>query len=130
MAITYSFIRSISGLSEAELPDTVLEDLDIINMVDLWFSALPPDIIGGMQPYYINYFKGYKAIVLLETYILTAVPERIKDNFNEVSRFDKLEAMIQLAKEKVYALENPSLGKLTYFDIVAPELDPVTQEVR
>ena len=130
MSLTASFIRSLSGLNEAELPDSVVTELQLADIADQWFSDLPTDITGGMPSNIALYYKGYKAITLLELYILTAVPEKIKDNFNEITRFDSIKAMLDIAKEKIAELESPVGTALSRFDVVPPNLDPVTQEVR
>ena len=130
MSLTASFIRSLSGLNEAELPDSVVTELQLSELADQWFSDLPSDITGDMPENIALYYKGYKAITLLELYILTAVPEKIKDNFNEITRFDSIKAMLDLAKEKVAELESPASAELSRFEVVPPNLDPVTQEVR
>jgi len=132
MTLTFSFIRSLSGASEAELPDVVLEDLQVIDIANTWYDSLDNTITDPISENIALYYKGYKCIVLLELYLLTALPEKIKDNFNELTRFDTIKDVIALAKQKLLELENPvnTLGNITRFDIVSPTIDPVTQEGR
>ena len=129
MPITHSFIRSLSGLSEAELPDSVIDDLSLINFTEDWILMYD---VSTYPATVIQYFKGYKAITMLEAYILMAVPQKIKDNFNEISRFDNTQAMLKKAWEKVWELENPAdlVNGVSRFDIVKPNIDPVTNEAR
>ncbi len=129
MTITHSFIRAISGLSEAELPDSVIDDLDLISYTEEWLAGYDVSTVPATVQ---KYAMGYKAIVMLESYILLAVPEKIKDNFNELTRFDTLRELIQLAKDKVAEIENPTdiNVSVSRFSIVTPDVDPVTQDAR
>lgn len=129
MAITHSFIRSLSGLSTAELPDSVIDDLELISYTETWLSAYDTT---SMPVTVQNYYMGYKAITLMDSYITAAVPQKIKDNFNEITRFDTLKAMIQQAYDKVAELETPTnlATALSRFDVVVPNIDPVTGNAR
>ena len=129
MAITHSFIRALSGLSEAELPDSVIDDLNLIDYPEDWIAQYDtttmPDTV-------VHYYKGYKAIDMMRSYIIAAVPQKIKDNFNEITRFDTIKEMLDLAKAKVDELENPTdlINGISRFSVVVPSVDPVTGDAR
>jgi len=128
MPITHSFIRSLSGLSEAELPDSVIDDLNLINYTAEWIAVYDMTVVPDTIKLYL---QGYKAITMLESYILMSTPQKIKDNFNEVSRFDKIKEMLALAQRKVDELENPTdIEQLSRFSIVTPNVDPVIGDAR
>ena len=126
MALTAEFIRSLSGLSAAELPDTVIETLRIVEITTTAASNYP-DLSETDSLYY----QGYKAITILSSYILVSLPEVIRDNFNQFSRFDNVETLLALAYGKVAEVEMTG-GDYEYdlMTITSPDIDPVTGEGR
>ena len=129
MALTADFIRSLSGLSAAELPDTVITTLRIVEITETSASNYPD--LSDLESLY---YQGYKAITILSSYILGSLPETIRDNFNQFSRFDNAEAMIGLAHAKVAEVEaGGELDSEYAYDlmtVVAPDIDPVISEGR
>jgi len=120
MAITADFIRALIGLSAAELSDETINTLNVLNIVAdeaLNYPLLTPD--------QSNYYQGYKAITILGPSLNLSLAEKIKDNFNEFSRFDNLQDLLSLAAAKVAEVEN-SQATVSIFDIVSPSTDPVT----
>lgn len=126
--LTSDFIRGLSGISEAELPDSLIDSMHVIAIAEE--AALAYPTLSDTESLY---YKGYKAIVLLGPGLLSIVAQTIKDNFNQFTRFDNdaLKDLLDLANGKVIEVENPTVADLyTVFDVVAPEVDPVTQEAR
>jgi len=129
MALTADFIRSLSGLSAAELPDTVISTLRVVEITETAASNY-----SELSELDSLYYQGYKAITILSTYILGSVPETIRDNFNQFSRFDNIETMLDLARAKVAEVEAGEELDTEYsydlFSIASPDTDPVTGEGR
>lgn len=126
MELTADFIRGLSGLSAAELPDKVIEDLKVIDIANDSASNYPE-----LSEVDELYYKGYKALTLLGPSLLLSVAKTIKDNFNIFSRFDNLADLLALAASKVAAVEDPD-GYASYslFEVVVPLIDPVTMDPR
>ena len=126
MELTADFIRALSGLSAAELPDKVIEDLKVIDIANDSASNYP-ELSETDELYY----KGYKALTLLGPSLLLSVAKTIKDNFNIFSRFDNLADLLALASSKVAAVEDPE-GYASYslFEVVVPLIDPVIGDPR
>jgi hypothetical protein len=125
MNLTAGFIRGLSGLSAAELSDETITELKVIEIAEAAALNYP-----NLSEYEDLYYKGYKAITLLAPSLLLAIPEKIKDNFNEFSRFDKLQDFIDYAFGMVDAVENPGRAGLDLLEIIVPEIDPVIGEGR
>lgn len=124
--LTVEFIRALSGLSPAELPDDTVDALQVIPIAED-SAANYPDLTEMESLYY----KGFKAITLLSPSLLLSIAETVKDNFNQFSRFNTLQELISIAASKVAAVEDPD-GYSAYnlFEVVVPGSDPITGEVR
>lgn len=125
MQLTTDFIRALSGLSVAELSDETINTLQVIPIAE--DAALQYPNLTEMEALY---YKGYKAVTLLGPSLLISLPEKIKDNFNEFSRFDKLVDFLDYAAGKVDEVENPALYSKTLLEVVVPYIDPVVGEGR
>jgi hypothetical protein len=122
--LTADFIRGLCGLSAAELPDTTIDSLHVIEIAEA-AELEHPDLSEHEGLYY----KGWKAITLLAPSFYLLVPEKIKDNFNEFSRFDNIQDLLDYAFAAVAAVENPQSGPIDQMHIAPPEQDPVTGEI-
>lgn len=124
--LTADFIRSLSGLSAAELPNEVIDTLMVMQIAEE-AAANYPELSETENLYY----KGYKAITLLGPSLFVSLAKTIKDNFNQYTRFDTLQEMLAIAAGKVAEVEG-SDGYADYnlFEVVVPNIDPVTQEAR
>jgi hypothetical protein len=125
MGLTADFIQALAGLSPAELPTSVIDTLRVIPIAEAastnyTFSTTDEEL----------YYQGYKAITLLSSYLLLAVPEEVKDNFNSFSRYDNIHELIDFARAKVAEVEAAPATTTSLLDVVPPEIDPVTQEAR
>lgn len=132
MTITRDYVRDLCGLSTAELPDSVLDNLLILpkavmagkslftTLVDLDIENPTQEALDQIE------YMGYKAITFLESYILVSVPQTIKDNYNSFTRFDTIEQMLEYAKGKVLSFEGFESDS-SVFLIVSPATDPVTK---
>lgn len=132
--ISAAYIRDLCGLSTAELPDTVIENLFIIPKVVLaaesLFTTLEPLNLETPTQTALDQldYMGYKAITLLKSYIMVSVPQTIKDNYNSFTRFDNLDELFNFAESKVLAFEGFESGEeASIFWIVTPSTDPVTK---
>ena len=132
--ISAAYIRDLCGLSTAELPDTVIENLFIIPKVVLaaesLFTTLEPLNLETPTQTALDQldYMGYKAITLLKTYIIVSVPQAIKDNYNSFTRFDNLDQLFEFAESKVAIAEGFETGlEGNIFQVVSPSTDPVTE---
>ena len=122
--LTADFIRALSGLSAAELSDTTIEELHIVEIAEESASNYPD--LSEMENLY---YKGFKAITLLGPSLLLSLAQTMKDNFNQFTRFDTLPDLLFWAAAKVSEVEDPE-GYASYslFEVVVPNIDPVKQE--
>lgn len=123
--LTADFIRSLSGLSVAELSDETVNSLRVIPIAEASATNYP-DLTENENLYY----KGYKALTILGPSLLLSLSKTIRDNFNEFTRFDMLKEFLDIAKAKVAEVEDAEALLINLLDIVPPGTDPVTQEVR
>ena len=124
IALTENFIRGITGLSEAELPDSVIAELRVIEIAEE--AALDYPNLSDTESLY---YKGWKAVTLLAPSLYLLVAEKIQDNFNQFSRFDNIQALLDYAYGQVSLIESPS-EDYSLLTIASPDIDPVTQEAR
>ena len=125
MELTADFIRSLSGLSVAELSDKVIETLQVITVAEE--AALEYPTLSDSQSLY---YQGYKAITILGPSLLLSLAERVKDNFNEFTRYDNLDKLLELASAKVAEVEDSGGSNYNLFSVVVPAIDPVIGEGR
>ena len=132
--ISAAYIRDLCGLSTAELPDTVIENLFIIPKVVLAAKELfgTLETIDELDPTKTALdqldYMGYKAITLLKSYIMVSVPQTIKDNYNSFTRFDNLDQLFEFAESKVAIAEGFETGlEGNIFQVVSPSTDPITE---
>jgi len=123
--LTADFIRGLSGLSASELPNSVIEELKVIDIAEEAALAYP-----SLTDYESLYYKGWKAITIIGPSFLLTVAEKIQDNFNQFSRFDNVKDLIDYAFENVSLVENPGSYDIGYFTAVVPDIDPVVNEAR
>ena len=124
IALTEDFIRGITGLSEAELPNSVIAELRVIQIAEE--AALSYPTLSDTESLY---YKGWKAVTLLAPSFYLLIPEKIQDNFNQFSRFDYIQDLIDYAFIQVGLVEG-SIEEKAALTIVKPDIDPVTQEAR
>jgi len=130
-----NYIRGLCGLSPAELPDSILSDTKIIQKVKLLRAKHFDTIVdlNDEQPTQEAFdqldYMGYKAISLLREAILYSVPQKIKDNFNEFTRFGTVTGLFDFADAFVAKVENNLTADSEAFTIVSPDKDPVTEKV-
>ena len=132
MTVDAEFIRNLAGLSRAELPEEVIASLRIVDIVTEASTALAASN-PLLTPVQLLYYQGYKAIAILGPSLRVSIPQSIKDNFNEFSRFNDPSAIDDLlanAKLNIEALERPELKSVNLFSVKKPEKDIVTEEVR
>ena len=128
--ITSDYIRDLCGLSSAELPSQVIDNLLIIPKVKLAAEVLFTSLeeFNPAEPTQTAIdqldYMGYKAITLLKSYILTSVPQTIKDNYNSFTRFDTIKDMLELAESKVATFEGYTSSDSILL-VVRPATDPV-----
>lgn len=120
IALTADFIRSLAGLSAAELPDAIIDALHVIELAES--AALDYPLLSELDSLY---YKGYKALVTIGPSLLLSLPQTIKDNFNQFSRFNNLKEFLDFAAAKVALYEGYSSDELTLMDRVVPYVDPV-----
>lgn len=125
IALTADFIRSLSGLSAAELSDNTIEDLEVISIVEAAALAYPE-----LSDTDSLYYKGYKALTIIGPSLLLSLSKTIKDNFNEFTRFDMLKEFLDIARAKVAEVEDADSTLINVFSVVSPDIDVVTDEVR
>ncbi len=120
------FIRALSGLSAAELSNETIDTLKIVAIAEDSASNYPE--LSEMEALY---YKGFKAITLLGPSLLLSLAQTVKDNFNQFTRFDTLSELISYAAAKVAEVEDPDgYSEYSLFEVVVPNIDPVTQEGR
>jgi len=120
------FIRALSGLSVAELPDKTIDTLKIVAIAEDSASNYPE--LSDMESLY---YKGFKAITLLGPSLLLSLALTVKDNFNQFTRFDTLPELLSYAAAKVAEVEDPdNYSEYSLFEVVIPNIDPVIQEGR
>jgi len=124
--LTAEFIRALSGLSAAELPDSTIEVLQVIEIAEA--SA---DNYSDLTEMENLYYKGFKAITLLGPSLLLSIAQTIKDNFNQFTRFDTVQELLAWAAAKVAEVEDPDgYDQYSLFEVVVPNIDPVKNEAR
>jgi len=135
MAITADNIRALSGLSSAELPDTLIDDSLVLDRVEvdreIYFTTVidiadattSTEKVEAMEQ---HDYRVWKAITYLAQSIRTSIPETIKDNFNQFTRFDTFERMLDFAHSYVSQVENPTSTVESLLYIASQETDPVT----
>lgn len=135
--LTNDYIRGLCGLSPAELPNSILDDTKIIPKVTLlraqYFETVVDldDNAPTQEAFNQLDYMGYKAISLLKNAIQYSVPQKIKDNFNEFTRFSTMTELFQFADAYVAEVEdslNTSGLDAELFTVVSPDVDPVTEE--
>lgn len=135
--LTNDYIRGLCGLSAAELPDKLLDDTKIIPKVMLsraiYFNPIVDlDEHNPTQEAFNQLdYMGYKAISMLKNAIQYSVPQKIKDNFNEFTRFSTISELFDFADSyvaKVEATEDATAVDAELFTLVTPATDPVTEE--
>ncbi len=120
------FIRALAGLSIAELSDTTVETLRVIDIAEESAANYPE--LSEMENLY---YKGYKAITLLAPSLMLSLAETMKDNFNQFTRFDTLPELMSYAAAKVAEVEDPEgYNNYNLFEVVVPNIDPVKNEGR
>jgi len=125
ITLTADFIRSLSGLSAAELPNSVIDSLYVLEIVEA--AALNYPLLSE----YDNlYYKGYKALTIIGPSLLLSLPAVIRDNFNQFSRFDNLKDLLEYADAKVAIYEGYNSDSLTLIDRLIPNIDPVIGNAR
>lgn len=126
ITLTADFIRALSGLSAAELSDNTVDELHVIEIAE--DAAVNYPELSEMENLY---YKGFKAITLLGPSLLLSLAKVVKDNFNQFTRFDTLEELLAWAAAKVAEVEDPDgYDEYSLFEVVIPNIDPVTQESR
>lgn len=136
MAITADHIRALSGLSAAELTDEAIVASFVLDRVELDAAAAFTTLVGiqdaitieaKQEAFKQHDYKVWKAIVYLEQAIKTALPQTLKDNFNQFTRFDSFREMIDFAKAYTGSIENSTADYTEYLlSVVSPDVDPVT----
>jgi hypothetical protein len=122
--LTADFIRGLTGLSDAELTDAVIGELRVIEIAEA--AALDYPTLSEHESLY---YKGWKAVTLLAPSFYLAVAEKIQDNFNQFSRFENIQSLIDYAFSQVALIEGTS-SEVPVFTIVSPDIDPVMGEGR
>jgi len=132
--LTNDYIRGLCGLTAAELPDSILDDTKIKQKVELLRETVFDNIVdlNDEQPTQEAFdqldYMGYKAIALLKNAIQFSVPQKIKDNFNEFTRFGTITDLFNYAEAYVANVETSTTPDAELFTIVTPDTDPVTEE--
>ena len=133
--LTNDYIRGLCGLTVAELPDSILDDTKIKQKVELLREVVFDTIVNlnDEQPTKEAFdqldYMGYKAIALLKNAIQYSVPQKIKDNFNEFTRFGTMTELFDYAEAYVANVENKTIEDAELFTLVTPDKDPVIEEV-
>ena len=124
--LTSDFIRALAGLSQAELPDEVIEVLEVIPIAEK--AALNYSTLSDHEALY---YKGYKALTLLGHSLILSVAQTVKDNFNQFTRFANAQEILSIAAAEVAKIEDPEgFSEYSIFEVVIPTKDPVTGETR
>ena len=122
--LTADFIRGLSGLSAAELPDETIDTLQVIKIAE--------EAAGNyydLSETEVLYYKGWKAITLLAPSLYILVPESIQDNFNKFTRFNGLQDLIDYAFAMVAEVEDRNAEPQQLLQIFPPDYDPVLEEL-
>ena len=137
MAITADNIRALSGLSSAELPDSLIAASLVLDRVELDRESHYTTIIDiddattteEKQEAMIQHdYRVWKAIDYLAPGIRTSIPETVKDNFNQFTRFPTFERMLDFAASYVVQ-EEDGIGTVdSLLSVYGMTTDPVTQE--
>ncbi len=122
--LTADFIRGLAGLSAAELPDSTINELKVIEIAEEAARNF-----YTLSEYEALYYKGWKAITLLAPSLYLLVPEKVQDNFNQFSRFEGVQDLIDYAFAQVAEVENPNFAPQQLVVVAKPEQDPVTGEI-
>ncbi len=137
MAITADNIRALSGLSSAELPDSLIAASLVLDRVELDRDSAyetPIDIDDAstndekIEAMIQHDYRVWKAIDYLAPGIRTSIPETVKDNFNQFTRFNTFEKMLDFAATFVVQVEEGTGTVESLLSISSPDIDPVTQE--
>ena len=135
MAITADNIRALSGLSAAELSDSLIAASLVLDKVELDRQVAyetPIDIDDAttteekLAAYEQHDYRCWKAVVILTPAILTTIPETVKDNFNQYTRFGSFHKMLDFAASFVESVEEGEGAVTSLLTVVVPDLDPVT----
>ena len=137
MAITADNIRALSGLSSAELPDSLIAASLVLDRVELdreQFYTTVIDIDDAttteekQEAMAQHDYRVWKAVDYLAPGIRTSIPETLKDNFNQFTRFPTFEKMLDFAASFVIQAEDGVGTVESLLSIASPDTDPVTQE--
>lgn len=137
MAITADNIRALSGLSSAELPDSLIAASLVLDRVELdretYFTTTididdATTLEDKSEAMVQHDYRVWKAIDYLAPGIRTSIPETIKDNFNQFTRFGTFEKMLDFAASYVTQTEKGVGTVDSLLSIFTPASDPVTQE--
>ncbi len=137
MAITAENIRALSGLSAAELPDSLIVASLVLDRVEVdrklaYTVVLEIDDASTdeekTQAMIQHDYRVWKAIDYLASSIRTSIPETLKDNFNQFTRFGTFERMLDFAATFVTQVEDGTSSVESLLSVVSPNIDPVTQE--
>lgn len=137
MAITADNIRSLSGLSSAELPDSLIAASLVLDRVELdretYFTTTididdATTLEDKSEAMVQHDYRVWKAIDYLAPGIRTSIPETVKDNFNQFTRFGTFEKMLDFAASYVTQTEEGVGTVDSLLSIFTPASDPVTQE--
>ena len=135
MAITADNIRALAGLFAAELPDSLIAASLVLDKVELHRKVTYEVIIDideattddeRIEAYSQHDYRCWKAIELLTPSILTSIPETLKDNFNQFTRFGSFQKMLEFAASFVETVEEAGGDVESLLSIVSPDTDPVT----
>lgn len=137
MAITPDHIRALSGLSGAELTDETIAASFVLDRVEIDAQSVFTVLVNiqdattleeKIEAFKQHDYKVWKAIVYLEQAIKTAIPQTLKDNFNQFTRFGSFTEMIDFAKAFTGSIENTGTDYTEYLlSVVSPDVDPVTE---
>lgn len=137
MAVTADHIRALSGLSAAELTDEAIAASFVLDRVELDAQTVFTTLVNiqeattteqKIEAFKQHDYKVWKAIVYLEQAIKTAIPQTLKDNFNQFTRFSSFTEMIDFAKAFTGSLERQNTEYTEYlFAVISPDIDPVTE---
>jgi len=122
--LTPDFIRGLCGLSAAELPDSTIDVLRVIEIAEDAASNYP--LLPENEALY---YKGWKAITLLAPSLHLLVPEKIQDNFNQFTRFNGIQDLIDYAFSEVLRVEDKNFEPTPLMQVYPPDYDPVTEEL-
>ena len=134
MAITAENIRALSGLSAAELPDSLIAASLVLDKVELSRNLYYETVIDiddattneeKINAYAQHDYRCWKAIELLTPSILASIPETLKDNFNQFTRFGSFQKMLDFAATYVETVEVGDGTVDSLLTVVSPNSDPV-----